>query len=114
MNKICPECHGSGETIHFVEIDRNETLVTLEKRKGICRTCNGSGVAPMTNADRIRAMTDEELAKYLYYGFDARYCRNDPACIALLDTEGGVPDEKCIGCALKWLEQPWEDNDGEG
>ena len=69
---------------------------------------------PMTNADRIRAMTDEELAKILYYGFDYRYCSNDPACFALLDTEGGVPEEKCIGCALRWLKQPWEGDYGEG
>lgn len=64
---ICPECRGRGETIYYVETDRDENTVTVEQRKGICRTCNGSGAKPFTNADRIRAMSDEELSEYLVY-----------------------------------------------
>ena len=60
----------------------------------------------VTNADRLRAMTDEELAKTLYNGLDVKYCTNDPVCGELLDTEDGIPEEKCIGCALRWLRQP--------
>lgn len=59
-----------------------------------------------TNADRLRSMTDEELAKALNNGFDGEYCTNDPACGALLDADGGIPEEKCIACALRWLRQP--------
>ena len=59
---ICPECNGRGEAIYYIETDRNENSVTVEQRKGVCRTCNGSGEKPQTNADRIRAMSDEELA----------------------------------------------------
>ena len=61
----CPECNGRGETIYYVETDRDENTVTVEQRKGVCRTCNGSGEKPKTNADRIRAMTDEELEAFL-------------------------------------------------
>lgn len=61
-----------------------------------------------TNADRIRSMTDEELAKALYYGFDTEYCFNAPACAAMLDEPDGIPEEKCIGCLLNWLRQPAE------
>lgn len=60
----------------------------------------------MTHADRFRSMTDEELAKALYYGFDTEYCSNDPACAAMLDEPDGIPEEKCIGCLLNWLRQP--------
>lgn len=61
---------------------------------------------PKTNADRLRSMSDEELAKALNNGFDVKYCTNDPACGELLDTEDGIPEEKCIACALRWLRQP--------
>ena len=96
--------------IRFVEIERDENTVTVEQRKGICRTCNGSGEQLMTNADRIRAMSDEELAQriHMFVGLEDRipYCQNLPECDALLDTEEGIPEEKCVGCLLKWLQQP--------
>lgn len=63
---------------------------------------------PKTNADRIRAMSDEELAKLLYDpdGLSDIYCQDLPECGELLDTEDGIPEEKCIACALRWLRQP--------
>jgi hypothetical protein len=45
-------------------------------------------------------MSDEELAKLLYNGDDLGYCKNLPECSDLLDTEEGIPEEKCIGCIL--------------
>lgn len=65
MMWVCPECNGRGESTYYVETDRDENTVTVEARKGICRTCNGSGKKLMTNADRIRAMSDEELAEFI-------------------------------------------------
>ena len=62
---ICPECNGSGEAVYYIETDRDENSVTVVPRKGICRTCNGSGKKPMTNADLIRSMSDEELTEFL-------------------------------------------------
>ena len=59
-----------------------------------------------TNADRLRSMSDEELAQMLNNGLDSKYCTNDPTCGDLLDTDGGIPEEKCIACALRWLRQP--------
>ena len=52
---------------------------------------------PMTNADRIRAMSDEELAEFLQ---DAKfYCqRNCEKCLRGTD---------CISM-LQWLKQPAE------
>lgn len=62
---ICPECNGRGESIYYIETHRDENSVTVEQRKGICRTCNGSGEKKQTNADRIRAMSDELLASQM-------------------------------------------------
>lgn len=65
-----------------------------------------------TNADRIRAMSDEELAEHLYYGFDVQYCHNYTECAAMLDAEEGIPEARCKGCVLEWLKQPAEDDHG--
>lgn len=62
----------------------------------------------MTNADRIRAMSDEELAKMLYDLNDMLWCRELPECIDIVDADGENPTENCIGCALAWLQQPAE------
>jgi hypothetical protein len=75
------------------------------------KPCNT--IIPITNADRIRAMSDKELAKMLS-GFcildsPIPFCQNLPECEDLLDTEDGVPEEKCIGCLLNWLQQPAEE-----
>ena len=62
----------------------------------------------MTNADRIRAMTDEELMDMLYCADSLGWCKNLPECYRLLDTEDGVPEEKCKACLAKWLQKPAE------
>ena len=66
----------------------------------------------LTNADRIRAMTDEELAEHLTrvneFDFGEVFCKNLSECEELLDTEDGVPDSKCFGCMLDWLRKPVE------
>ena len=63
---ICLECNGRGETTYYhVGKDSDTNALTFEERIEICRTCNGSGKMPMTNADRIRAMSDEELAEFI-------------------------------------------------
>ena len=54
---------------------------------------------PITNADRIRAMTDEELARF-FIGDSPNYCHTG------LCLDG----ENCIGCFLKWLQRPAEED----
>lgn len=62
---------------------------------------------PKTRADRIRAMSDEELAKCLLTVDDAgKYCKNLQECEELLDTPEGIPEEKCLGCLVEWLREP--------
>jgi hypothetical protein len=96
----CTECNGSGEAIYFVETDRDENTVTVEKRKCICRTCNGSGKMPMTNADRIRAMTDEELAEVFGKLVHCGGCPMRGNC--------KVDNLPCDNVLLDWLQQPAE------
>ena len=64
-NKLvsCPQCGGFGFTSTPVSTDYKITVC----RAKTCELCHGAGVieVPMTNADRIRAMSDEELAKLL-------------------------------------------------
>lgn len=56
---------------------------------------------PMTNADRIRAMSDEELAVVIMCPYDMEH----PLCIQ---------SPKCVDCCLKWLQQPAEEvNNGK-
>jgi hypothetical protein len=60
-----------------------------------------------TRADRIRAMSDEELAKCLLtVDDDCKYCKNLPECDKLLDTPEGIPEGKCLGCLVEWLREP--------
>lgn len=58
-----------------------------------------------TRADRIRTMSDEELAAALYHFGDVPFCRNLQECKEMLDQYVDIPDEKCIGCVLRWLQE---------
>ena len=65
---------------------------------------NAATMPTQTNADRIRAMSDEELAKLL--SNDARAC---PDRIVRCVDYGN----NCESCWLGWLKQPAEgENDG--
>ena len=111
---ICPECNGIGTAIYYRETDRDENSVTVQKFEDICHTCHGSGCKPQTNADRIRAVSDEELAKYLWEScWDCHECSE-------YERLGGYPlfsrghcDEKCEQHCLDWLKQPVKDGEDE-
>ena len=65
-----------------------------------CFACNdGNQFKPMTNADRIRSMTDEELAEFLFHAWNnASWC-----------SAKDCPDEdSCLPCWLDWLKQECE------
>ena len=59
---------------------------------------------PITNADRIRAMTDEELAEFMTKGCDDREC---PDISFPADTQiaKDASNEQCRKCWLDWLKQ---------
>ena len=62
-----------------------------------------------TNADRIRAMSDEELAKIIGKNIDCKICRN------MANTDGLCPasiingELDCSGVWLDWLKKEVED-----
>lgn len=77
-----------------------------DEKRGILRWCDFEGCEDKhpSNADRVRAMTDEELSVFLddiSNGCDncpkRRYC--------LFDTE----EENCCDAYLKWLKEEVED-----
>ena len=63
---------------------------------------------PLTNAQKIRAMTDEELVK-LHYSCSAHCIADDPTVCDRHDFIGNLTP--CEQCYLKWLQQPAEDDD---
>ena len=89
--KTCPHCEGRGYISRF-ENDENECRAWSEK----CVVCEGTGsiLFPETNADHIRAMSDEELAKFLYQYFWGR--------------EKDMPIAKHR--IAEWLQQPVEED----
>lgn len=69
-----------------------------------------------TNSEMLRAMTDEELAHVLIglSDLDERigFCQELEECTRLLDTDEGIPAEKCERCMLNWLQKPLEEKYG--
>lgn len=67
----------------------------------------------MTNADKIRAMSDEELVEFINRctsGEDApRFCQYLPECNADMEADTFIPLERCSACLLHWLQQPAEE-----
>lgn len=66
----------------------------------------------LSNGDRIRGMTDEELAGFLAKFADSddciHYCRFLSECEADLETNTLIPLELRKGCLLGWLRAPAE------
>lgn len=65
-------------------------------------------VGKMTNAQKIRAMSDEELMK-LHYSGSAHCIASDPTVCDRHDFIGNLTP--CEQCYLKWLQQPAEEDD---
>ena len=95
---VCPVCNGYGFTS---AIGENYSC------SHTCDHCNGAGEIeiPMTNADRIRAMSDEELAA-------------SPLIIPCFYDDDGYGEckfgwhnrtQSCEECRLEWLKQPAEE-----
>ena len=78
-------------------------IIVLRKKKETKTTIEYEELKPKTNADRIRAMTDEELMEFLehdYWSID--YCKKD-APIDQETKECLLPS--CKQCWLEWLKQ---------
>ena len=81
----------------------------MEHRGGFTYSIE-KGCVSMKNADKIRAMSDEELA-----GFLMKLMHNNVQCFG----EGMFPyhpcpqEQNCKQCGLDWLQQPAEEADHE-
>ena len=62
-------------------------------------------VEKMTNADRIRTMSDKELAELMRSMMDCDSCGN----MFSFKCDGSY--EHCLSVCLKWLQQPAEEED---
>lgn len=66
--------------------------------------CSLRGELPlMTNADRIRAMSDKELAEFIPNWSYTKACKCDE------ETFVGCNNE-CEKCVIEWLQQPIEED----
>ena len=107
-NIVCPAC-GSGNYMRHL-IGKNVGHLNMK-----CINCNsyfnfdelykrriGEVLEPkrITNADRIRAMTDEELAESLGILVDCRECSHRNA-----DDSCNIIDGSCQTQWLEWLKQ---------
>lgn len=70
-------------------------LANCQDKEQMARYIEEHQPKPMTNADKIRAMTDEELAYWIMCPYDSPYCTGT---------------DRCIECTLEWLKQPAEDD----
>jgi hypothetical protein len=73
----------------------------------VCGECREPSKA--TNADKIRAMSDEELAAMLYSFEDLNmpdYCQRKKECDDMLDADIDIPAENCKRCLVEYLRQP--------
>ena len=106
-NKICPRC-GTGGYVWY--LDNSEYVAKCTncghyfRREDFPMCVLDEAPKPITNADRIRAMTDEELAE-LFANDNCGYCRIHDFCF----------DKGCaINCEdvwLDWLKQEVVSND---
>lgn len=99
MTEFITRNYGNESYEIIIKTDRNDHYRATEDfaRRLIDHAKN------MTNADRIRAMSDEELANYLFdveQGNLSIDCCDDRFC----DTQNCCHD--CTEAAIKWLQQP--------
>jgi hypothetical protein len=85
-------CNAHGRTVDFAVDD------------GVCRELDLC--KPMTNADRIRAMSDEELAKWLLDMMSHKVVCFDEGAFPYTPCRNEEHD--CVKCGIEWLKQPAE------
>ena len=103
--KVCVGC--------VYEYDWTDPLTAIPEGCKGCKMVEGRPSnykqKPQTNADRIRAMSDEELAKFLKEFNDCEqhipFCQNREEC---WDNIPDIPEENCLTCLVAWLQKEAE------
>lgn len=65
----------------------------------------------MTNSDRIRAMTDEELAELIGDNIDCSICKKEVFETTTCPGSLTADEKNCYGCWLDWLKKEVVAND---
>lgn len=103
-NKICPRC-GTGGYVWY--LDNSEYVAKCTncghyfRREDFPMCVLEEAPKPITNADRIRAMSDKELAELFMQEYD---CSDSFTC----PVQHPCPPEKeasCRECFLDWLKE---------
>ena len=95
MKKVpCPKCDGWG---HISVVGEN----SISSYR--CAECCGTGQIEIhvTNADRIRSMSDEELAKFIPNWSYTNACKCGEHYVDC--------NNECEKCVAEWLQQPAEE-----
>lgn len=96
------------ERLTYLEEELVDALMYIEHIKAVHTV--------KTNADRIRAMSDEELAEEIITrGLDDHFsfCQNRQECNEAIGRDEDIPEDKCKECLVAWLRQPVGVNDGK-
>ena len=81
-----------------------------------CISCDGTKTGDhykkITHGDKIRAMSDGELAELLYSFQNLedklKFCKNKDVCTDILDDGKEIPDNMCKECLVEWLQSEYE------
>lgn len=99
---MCKKCGASSAALsdNYEEADcQQEAIAAWNSR-------TGKDIKVDTNADRIRSMTDEELAEYIFdLGNGSEYCYGQCAYQDDCVTKG-LDHDTCIKGVTTWLRQP--------
>ena len=90
----------------YCDLDRLDELAKADKEGRVVVMPEAQEVV-FTNADRVRKMSDEDLAKFMLSGCGAAYCKNndrDSTCYL----RGNGRMTACELCALDWLREEAE------
>ena len=81
---LCMSCRYGSDCADFIE-DKDAFVVRCDKYQKF-----------ITNADKVRSMTDDELAQFIFNGClnitNMAYCESGKDC--------------CVSCWLEWLKSP--------
>jgi hypothetical protein len=107
MRKICKEC-ANYDHKNLKHTKACGTCVTEHYQDGTESDPSNWRALPQTNADRIRAMSDEELAVFLEYFGCCHYCSEHERLSDNPLLRNERCDEKCEEHCLEWLQRPAE------
>lgn len=99
----CKNCRNYDRLVEWCAVIDDNTDITLE------RSCEHYKC--MTNADRIRFMTDEELAKWIYNIAQFENTEDKKPVVGIYDiySRKYIVIHDSYGDLLKWLQQPAEE-----